>query len=164
MQATTSCPAREAVEAVMLSALLHMHGVASSCRLPGHSRVQGVGLAAGLRLAPGVSHLSRAWIINNRPAVPNYAHGGMLMGLGLIGTCSDTPGPLIPVPGRQFLPGAASLMRPGPVSAPGGAASDSCACLPVSLGRVHTTSPPTPPPHLRPPAVRTATWPEPHCG
>ena len=41
--------------------------------------------SAGLRLAPGGNHLTRAWIMHNRPATPNYMHGGLLMGLGLIG-------------------------------------------------------------------------------
>ena len=47
------------------------------------------GACAGLRLAPRGSHLTRAWIMHNRPATPNYQHGGLLMGLGLIGA----PGP-----------------------------------------------------------------------
>jgi len=43
------------------------------------------GVAAGLRLAPGVTSLTRTWIVYNQPAAPNYSHAGLLMALGLHG-------------------------------------------------------------------------------
>lgn len=42
-------------------------------------------LGAGIRLVPGGVHLTRAWIVFNKPKIPNYTHAGLLMGLGLMG-------------------------------------------------------------------------------
>ena len=43
------------------------------------------GVAAGLRLAAGQADITRTWIVYNKPAAPNHAHAGLLMGLGLQG-------------------------------------------------------------------------------
>ena len=42
-------------------------------------------MGAGIRLVPGGVHLTRAWIVFNKPKIPNYTHAGLLMGLGLMG-------------------------------------------------------------------------------
>lgn len=41
------------------------------------------GVAAGLRLAPGQTKISRTWIVYNKPDEPNFSHAGLLMALGL---------------------------------------------------------------------------------
>jgi anaphase-promoting complex subunit 1 len=41
------------------------------------------GVAAGLRLASGVTNLTRTWIVYNKPTAPDYSHAGLLMALGL---------------------------------------------------------------------------------
>ena len=41
------------------------------------------GVAAGLRLASGVTNLTRTWIVYNKPNAPDYSHAGLLMALGL---------------------------------------------------------------------------------
>lgn len=50
------------------------------------------GVAAGLRMAPGGTRLTRTWIVYNRPAQPNYTHAGMLMALGLTGNLASLSG------------------------------------------------------------------------
>lgn len=42
------------------------------------------GVAAGLRLAPGQTKISRTWIVYNKPDEPNFSHAGLLMALGLL--------------------------------------------------------------------------------
>ncbi|KAJ7525602.1 hypothetical protein O6H91_17G058400 [Diphasiastrum complanatum] len=42
------------------------------------------GVAAGLRLAPGQTKITRTWIVYNKPDEPSYAHAGLLMSLGLL--------------------------------------------------------------------------------
>ena len=43
------------------------------------------GVAAGLRVSPGQAHLTRTWIVYNKPASPTPAHAGFLMALGMQG-------------------------------------------------------------------------------
>ena len=43
------------------------------------------GVAAALRLSLGQTAISRTWIVYNKPESANYAHAGVLMGLGLQG-------------------------------------------------------------------------------
>jgi anaphase-promoting complex subunit 1 len=45
------------------------------------------GAASALRLLPEDSQLMRTWIVYNKPEEPSYAHAGMVMALGLTGTC-----------------------------------------------------------------------------
>ena len=41
------------------------------------------GVAAGLRVSPGQTHLTRTWIVYNKPASPTPAHAGFVMALGM---------------------------------------------------------------------------------
>jgi len=43
------------------------------------------GVATALRLCLGQTNISRTWIVYNKPETANYAHAGVLMGLGLQG-------------------------------------------------------------------------------
>jgi hypothetical protein len=49
------------------------------------------GVAAALRLSLGQTAISRTWIVYNKPESANYAHAGVLMGLGLQGHLKVLP-------------------------------------------------------------------------